>query len=371
MMHVFELVLHALLMAAAMGWQVAWSVVLGFVLSGVIQAVVSREMMVRQLGAEGIPQIARATAYGAASSSCSYASVAITKSLLARGAGLLPSLAFLFASTNLVIELGIVLWRLMGWQFALAEWLGGIILVTVMSILAHLTYPKHVLAEARLQANTVSIGHDHASETAPGTTFWQRLRAPETRGLVAQSFAMDWSMLRGDLVIGFIIAGCIASFVPSSAWQHIFFSHLPPMWRSAADAMIAPLIAVITFVCSIGNVPLAAALWSGGVGFSGVIAFLYADLLVLPILDVYRKAFGIRMAAYIAGIFYITMAISGFLVNQIFAQFHLVPVIRPEFMPENAFRIDATFWLNLIAAIVVGAIVAINRGKPKHHCCHG
>lgn len=362
--------LHVVTAVLAMIWEVGWSLVLGFVLSGLIQVVVSRELLARHLGGEGIAAIARATAYGAASSSCSYASTAITKSLLAAGAGFIPSLAFLFASTNLVIELGIVLWRLMGWQFALAEWLGGVVLVAVMTVLVKATYPRRLVAQAREQAGRVSIGHDHAAETSPGETLLARLRAPQTRVYVAQSVAMDWAMLKGDLAVGFVVAGILATLVPDAAWGHIFFSQLPPGPRALADAAVGPLAAIITFVCSIGNVPLAAAVWAGGAGFGGVIAFLYADLLVLPLLDVYRKAFGLKTAVYLGVVFYLTMVVAAYAVGQLFSALHLVPAVRAIPDAAAAFRFDATLFLNVLALGVVAALIVINRNNPMHHCCH-
>jgi uncharacterized membrane protein YraQ (UPF0718 family) len=365
-MGIIKHIADALYMAAAMGWDVAWSLVLGFVLSGIVQVVVPRRALSAQLGGNGPRPIALATLYGIASSSCSYASTAVTKSLIARGAGFIPSLAFLLASTNLVIELGVILWQLMGWQFMLAEWIGGVVLVAMMSAIVAVTHPRAIETEARevAQRHTTAETEDNDPRT-----WLERLRAPETRIAVAQSVAMDWSMLRGDLMIGFLIAGVLATWVPNVAWQHLFFQQTG---NGALASMIAPFVAIISFVCSIGNVPLAAALWTGGVGFGGVLAFLYSDVLVLPLLDVYRKYFGIKPAAYIAIVFYAAIVLSAWIVNAIFAALHIIPQFPTHALMENAFQLNFTCLLNILALGVVVAIVIIIRKNPAaSSCCSG
>ncbi|HEY4440278.1 MAG TPA: permease, partial [Candidatus Elarobacter sp.] len=279
---------EALLLAAGMAWHVGWSLVLGFALSGLVQAVISKERMQQLLGRDGIREIALATGFGAASSSCSYAAAAMSKSLFKKGAALIPSLAFLFSSTNLVIELGIVLYLLMGWQFTAAEWLGGLVLIAIMALLVKLTYPARLVEEARRHLDEAT-GHDHGSMEGSGATLLERLRARDTWISVAQNFAMDVSMLWKDLAGGFLIAGALEAFVPQHAWQALFLHGAPPAAQLAGNAVVGPVIAILAFVCSIGNVPMAAMLWGSGISFGGVIAFLYADLLVLPLLDVYRR----------------------------------------------------------------------------------
>lgn len=356
-------IVRAIEIAAGMAWQVAWSLILGFTLSGLVQAVISKERMQAVLGRNGVRETALATLYGAASSSCSYAAAAMSKSLFKKGAGLIPSLAFLFASTNLVIELGLILWFLMGWQFTMGEWVGGVVLVIIMSLLVKATYPKALVEEARAHLDEAS-GHEHGDNAVEGATLWQRLTNRETPVVVAQNAAMDWSMLWKDLVIGFLIAGALAAFVPDQWWSRLFVGTL-------GGAIIGPLVAVITFVCSIGNVPMAAVLWSGGVGFGGVLAFLYGDLIVLPLLDVYRKYYGWRVAAYIGVIFYVTMVVAAILVDVAFNALHLIPAhARGAFMPEAAFRINYTFWLNLAFGALAAWLWWLNRQHPMEHGCH-
>ena len=369
-MSLFGKVWEALVLSAGMFWDVGWSLVLGFAISGAVQTLVSNQRMRALLGRDGPKEIALATVFGAASSSCSYASAAVTRSMFAKGAALIPSLAFLFSSTNLVIELGIVLWLLMAWQFTLAEWIGGVVLIVIMSVLVKLTYPKALVERAREHATHAEAGMDH-DMTVEGATWWEKVRNPKFPIVMAQHFAMDWSMLWFDLVLGFLIAGALAAFVPNGVWHALFLGSAPGWVQTIGGGFIGPLIAVVTFVCSIGNVPMAAILWSGGIGFSGVLAFLYADLIVLPLLDVYRKYYGLKMAVYIGGIFYVTMAISAILMDVVFNALHLVPKANPNVAQMLVhFSIDYTFWLNLLFGGIAAWLIFLNWRNPMHHGEH-
>src|SRR6202011_581689 len=234
----------------------------------------------------------------------------------------------LFSSTNLVVELGIILWLLMGWQFTAAEWIGGLVLIAIMTVLVKLTYPKALVEEARRHVDEAT-GHDHGSMEGEGTSVAERLRDPATRVAIAQNFAMDFSMLWKDLVGGFLIAGALAAFVPDGAWKLLFLHGSAPGVQLIGNAIAGPLIAIVSFVCSIGNVPLAAILWRSGLSFGGVLAFLYADLIVLPLLDVYRKYYGLRMAAYIGAVFYVTMVAAAILMDVAFRAMNWVPMPNP------------------------------------------
>jgi uncharacterized protein len=363
---------EALLMAAGMFWDVGWSLVLGFAISAVIQAVVSTEQMRRALGRDGVREIALATVAGAASSSCSDASAAIMRTLFKKGAALIPSLAFLFASTNLVIELGIILYLLMGWQFTAAEWIGGVVLIVIMSVLVRLTYPAKLVEEARHHPEPGG-GHEHEATTLEGETLWQKLKHPRARIIIAQNFTMDWSMLRKDLVGGFLIAGALSAFVPSEAWAALFLKGTSPWLQVPVNALVGPLIAVVSFVCSLGNVPMAAVLWASGISFGGVLAFLYADLIVIPLLEVYRRYFGWRMAAYIAVVFYITMVLAGLIMDLAFTAAGLVPEPDPNIRAElTTFSFNYTFWLNLIFGALAAYLFSLNWKHPmKHRHHHG
>jgi hypothetical protein len=357
----------ALLMAAGMFWQTGWSLVLGFTISSLLQAVVSTEQMRRAFGRAGLKEIATATLAGAASSSCSYASAAIMRTMFKKGAALATALAFLFASTNLVIELGIILYLLLGWQFMVGEWLGGIVLVATMTLLVKLTYPKDLVEAARRHPEA-GKGHEHHTMAAEGATWRDRLTNPQTRVMVAQNFAMEWSMLWKDLLAGFLIAGFLAAFVPGEAWKALFLSGQPAWLQMPLNAVIGPIVAIVTFVCSIGNVPLAAILWAGGASFGGVLAFLYADLVVLPLLDVYRRYFGWRMAAYVGGIFFVTMAAAAFVMDLAFSALGLVPMpnqgIRAQLM---SFSLNYTFWLNLLFGALAVYLFWVSHRHPMSH----
>ncbi len=366
----FSALLRALEIAAGMAWQVGWSLVLGLILSGLVQAVVPRDRMQRALGRDGAREIALATLYGAASSSCSYAASALSKTLFKKGAGLVPSLAFLFSSTNLVIELGLILYFLMGWEFTAGEWIGGVLLVIILSLLVKGTYPKKLVEEARARLDETS-GNEHGDNVVEGRSVWERLRDTRTPVIVAQNAAMDLSMLWKDLLVGFIVAGVLAAFVPDGIWSALFFQHSPPAAQIIGGALVGPLVAVITFVCSIGNVPMAAVLWAGGAGFGGVLAFLYGDLIVLPLLDVYRKYYGWKMASYIGAIFYCTMVIAAIVMNVAFNAFHLVPAHPPvSAVTQPVFRINYTLWLNLVFGALALWLWQIYRRNPTEHCCH-
>ncbi|WP_237480707.1 permease [Lichenibacterium dinghuense] len=369
-MNILHQIGHALMMSLGMMWQTGWTLVLGFTISSLLQTVVPAEKMREALGRGGPGDIAAATALGAASSSCSYAAAAIMRTLFKKGAALSTSLAFLFASTNLVLELGIILYVLLGWQFMVGEWIGGVVLVVVMSLLLKLVYPKDLVEEARRHEEPGS-GHHHMSMTVKGDAWWERLTNPKTRIRVAQNFAMEWSMLYKDLLIGFLVGGFLAAFVPDAWWKAMFLQDASPWIKVPFDVLIGPVVACLTFVCSIGNVPLAAVLWAGGASFGGVLSFLYADLLVLPLLDVYRRYFGWRMAAFMAGLFFVTMAVSALLMDLAFDGLGLVPSHATDVRAQlTHFALNYTFWLDLAFGALAVYLFWVNGQHPMDHGHH-
>jgi uncharacterized membrane protein YraQ (UPF0718 family) len=272
-----------------------------------------------------------------------------------------------------VAELGIVLYLLMGWQFTAAEWIGGVVLVVIMAAVVSLTYPKRLIEEARHHPEGGG-GHDHGDMTAPGNTLWAKLSGKQGRVMIAQNFAMDWGMLWKDLALGFLIAGALSVFVPDRAWQTLFVTHASPWVQVPANALIGPLVAVISFVCSIGNVPMAAVLWGAGISFGGVLAFLYADLIVLPLLDVYRRYYGWKMAAYIGVVFYATMVLAALAMDVLFNTAGWIPARNPNIRAEMMhFDLDYTFWLNIIFGALAAFLFWTARRNPMvhaHHCEH-
>jgi uncharacterized protein len=318
-----DVVWHGLRDALLMAWEVWWALALGFFISAVVQAWVPRERIEAALAGDGLGPIATATALGAASSSCSYAAVAIGKSLFAKGASAASALAFQFASTNLVWELGLVLWVLIGWQFTLAEYLGGIVMIALMTLLLRALVSRPLEDEAREHAQQAATGHQHhsAGERMP----WrQRLRSGAAWSDVAHNFRGDWQMLWKEITIGFLLAGFVAQLSPSF-FNGLFLRGSSHIVQSVWGAFIGPVIAVLSFVCSVGNVPLAAVLWSGGISFAGVMAFIFADLIVLPILAIYRKYYGTRFAVRITALMFVTMVAAALLVDVLFGAVGLIP----------------------------------------------
>jgi uncharacterized membrane protein YraQ (UPF0718 family) len=345
-------ILHALNLAFGMTWEVLWALVLGFTLSGAVQAVVSKREMTRLLPDDSPHTLAIASGLGAASSSCSYAAVALARSLFRKGANFTAAMAFQFASTNLVIELGIILALLMGWQFTLAEFVGGPIMIALLALLFRAFLRPHLIEIARRQAERGLLGsmEGHAemdmSVSKEGSII-SRLRSPEGFTATSHSFAMDWAAVYKDVFGGLLIAGAVAAWVPNSFWQG-FFLTTHPVLSKIWGPLIGPLVAMMSFVCSIGNVPLAAVLWNGGISFGGVIAFIFADLIVLPILNIYRKYYGGRMGLFLLATFYATMAGAGLLVELLFNAVGLVPS-----GPRHAKVIEASVQFNYTSVLNV------------------
>ncbi len=309
--------------AFLMAWEVWWALVFGFAISAIVQAWVPRERIQSALSGDGAGPIARATGLGAASSSCSYAAIAIAKSLFAKGASASAALAFQFASTNLVWELGLVLWVLIGWQFTLAEYLGGIVMIVLMALLFRVFVSRALEAQAREHAVEADTGHQHhmAGETM---TWRQRLTSASAWSDVAHNFRGDWQMLYKEIAIGFVLAGFVAQ-LGNGFFNGLFLAHAPTIVQTFWGALIGPVIAVLSFVCSVGNVPLAAVLWSGGISFSGVMAFIFADLIILPILSIYRKYYGPRFAFRITALMFVTMVVAALVIDGLFSILGLIP----------------------------------------------
>ena len=342
----------ALSMAFAMGWEILWALILGFALSGVVQAVVTKGEMSRLLPDASFRSIVIASALGAASSSCSYAAVALARSIFRRGADFVAAMAFQFASTNLVLELGIILAVLIGWQFVAAEFMGGLIMVVVLTVMLRAVMTPQRIAEAKRQADRGLAGRmeGHAamdkSVSAEGSIL-ARITSPKGFTAISHYFVMDWAMIWIDIVLGLLIAGALAAWVPKNFWQAFFLS-TDPLGSKIVGPLIGPLVAIVSFVCSIGNVPLAAVLWNGGISFGGVIAFLFADLIVLPILDIYRRYYGLRIAALLFGVAYAAMAGAAYIVELIFGVVGLVPQQRFVQTVEAHITWNYTTWLNVL-----------------------
>ncbi len=356
-----DAVLEALSLTGAMAWNIAWALVFGFTLSAVVQAVVRKSTIARLLGDDRPRTLATATALGAMSSSCSYAAVALARSLFRKGAGFTAAIAFEIGSTNLVVELGVILALLMGWQFTLAEFVGGPLIVVILAVLFRLLLREHLMRQAREHADRAVAGsmEGHAAmdmSVQGDSSFTRRLFSRDGYTATSHVFVMEWAAILRDLVIGLVVAGAVGALVPDSFWRLLFFEGHPTV-ATLWGPVVGPLIAAASFVCSVGNVPLAVVLWKGGISFGGVIAFLYADLLILPILNIYRKYYGARVAALLAGTFYVAVVIAGLVVDLVFGGLGLVPDQAHAHLPAEGIRWNYTTWLNIAAFALAFALI--------------
>jgi uncharacterized membrane protein YraQ (UPF0718 family) len=354
---------HALSLAGSMTWEILWALILGFALSAVVQAVVRKSTILRLMGDDRPRTLAIAAGLGAASSSCSYAAVALARSLFRRGANFTAAMAFEIGSTNLVIELGVILALLMGWQFTAAEFVGGPIMIVLLAVLFRLFVRSKLVDQARRQADRGLAGsmEGHAAmdmSVAAEGSFAHRLLSRSGLTAVSHVFVMEWAAILRDLVIGLLIAGAIGAWVPETFWQNFFLTD-HPLLSAIWGPIVGPLVAIGSFVCSIGNVPLAAVLWNGGISFGGVIAFIYADLLILPILNIYRKYYGTRMMLTLLGTFYAAMVGAGYLVEILFGATSLIPAEHNVMVMEEGIRWNYTTWLNIAFLILAALLVAI------------
>jgi uncharacterized protein len=385
-MRALDAVGHALALAGSMTWQITWSLILGFTLSAVIQAVVRRETVARLLGDDKPQTLARATALGAASSSCSYAAVALARALFRRGASFTAAMVFEIASTNLVIELGIILALLLSWQFTLAEFIGGPIMIAAVAVAFRLFVRPQLIQAAREQAGRGLAGsmEGHAAmdmSIQSSGTFWRRLASREGYTSVSHIFVMEWAAVIRDIIIGLLIAGAVGAWVPDSFWQHLFLTG-HPLAAKLWGPVIGPVISVLSFVCSIGNVPLAGVLWNGGISFGGVISFIFADLIIIPILLIYRKYYGTRMMLTILAIFYAAMMLAGYIIEFLFAGLGLIPATRAANVTQTGIAWNYTTILNIIFLLLAAALLARffrtggramltmmggSPGSPEHH----
>jgi uncharacterized protein len=361
---------HAIWMAFAMLWEILWPLILGFGLSAVVQAVVSKSEMTKFLPDDSPRSLAIACGLGAASSSCSYAAVALARSIFRKGANFTAAMAFQLASTNLVAELTIIIIVLMGWQFAAAEFLGGPLMVVLIALLFRMFLSHKLVAQARVQAGRglkgKMEGHAEMDMSVTEGSLWQRITSRDGFTATSHYFVMDLAAVWKDIAIGLLIAGALAAWVPPDFWQKFFLvSH--PIAAKIWGPVVGPLVAVLSFVCSVGNVPLAAVLWNGGISFGGVIAFIYADLIVLPIIDIYRRYYGWKIAGLIVAFFYVAMVLAALVIEFLFDLLGLIPSQRSVQIVEMSISFNYTTVLNIIF-LVIGALLLVRffrTGGPR------
>lgn len=384
-------ILEALKMSGIMTWELLWALCLGFLLSAIVEAVVSKEQLSKLLPDSTPKTILVASALGAASSSCSYAATALARSLFRKGADFIAAMAFQFASTNLVVELSVLLAVLLGWQFTLAEFTGGPIMIVILVVLLRMTLKPAVIEAARKQAEQGLAGrmegHAAMDMSLHEGSFWQKLTSAKGVTATSHYFWMDWYSLWPDIFGGLLISGCLAAWVPQHFWQGFFLVDHPTLAKLWGP-LIGPLVAVLSFVCSVGNVPLAAVLWNGGISFGGVIAFLFADLIILPLLNIYRKYYGLKVAAILFVVFYISMSAAALAVEGIFGLLHLIPQSRNAQIMHEGITWNYTSILNIVFLLVTAVLLVrfLKTGGPAmlrmmdeapaeggdgdRHCCH-
>jgi uncharacterized membrane protein YraQ (UPF0718 family) len=383
-MQIVHSVAQALYTSFNMFWEILWPLILGFTLSGIVQALVPHQAMAKTLGCDGPKCLTFATLFGIASSSCSYAAVALARSIFVKGASFTSAMVFELASTNLVIELGIILTVLMGWQFTAAEFIGGILMIIFIGLIFHFTLTPGLVQMAKTQAEKGLAGRmeGHASMdmSASGGTLLSRLFSGRGFTAVSNYFVMDWASVWVDILLGLLIAGALAAWVPDSFWRAFFFSSNPTIAKIEGP-LVGPLVAIISFVCSVGNVPLAAVLWKGGIGFGGVVSFIFADLIILPILDIYRKYYGWKVMGYILLTFYVTMVAAGYVVELLFGALGITPQNRNVVAITEGIQWNYTTILNIIFLVLAAVLVIrfISTGgipmlrmmnKPAHEMSH-
>jgi uncharacterized membrane protein YraQ (UPF0718 family)/YHS domain-containing protein len=353
-----------------MAWEVWWALVLGFAISAIVQAWVPRARIQSAMAGSGPKPVAWATGLGAASSSCSYAAIAIAKSLFQKGASAVSALAFQFASTNLVWELGLVLWVLIGWQFTLAEYVGGLVMIVLMAVMLRLFVSPALEEKARAHAQAADAGHQHQS-AATELNWRERLTSASAWSDVAHNFRGDWQMLWKEVSLGFLLAGFIAQ-LGNGFFNGLFITDAPSGLTAIENVIVGPIIAVLSFVCSVGNVPLAAVLWSGGISFAGVLAFLFADLIVIPILLVYRKYYGMKYTIRITALMFVTMVIAALIVDVAFSGLNLIPT-GPRPTRDDIFgtiSVDYKLFLNLFGLAIFATLfwLTARRGATDPVC---
>src|SRR6056297_777854 len=345
-------------------WKAGWAFVLGYFISSMIQAFVPKKELTKYMGEADFKSISLSTLFGAASSSCSFAALAAARALIKKGAHFIAGVAFMFASTNLVIELGILILIFLGWQFLVAEIIGGLILIAISSMLIKLTYPEQWLEKAREKVES------EGADLEEDFDWKERIKSKEGWQLVGHKFVNDWKMAWEDILIGFTIAGFVAVLVPESFWSALFLAdaqHLPGWLVAIENALIAPFVAAATFIGSMGNIPLATVLNENGVLFAGIMGFIYSDLMVPPLVHINAKYYGWRVALYIAGVMFISIVLTALILNGLFSMIGIVPESRRVVSEVTQFKIDYTFWMNIGFVFVAGILVWFNKKYLQNH----
>ena len=340
-------------------WKAGWAFVMGYTISGMIQAFVPKDRLTPYLGKANFESVSLATLFGAASSSCSFAALAAARALIMKGAHFIAAVAFMFASTNLVIELGILILIFLGWQFLVAEIVGGLLLIAISSVLIAVTYPSSWIEAARKAVE------EHGGDEDSGFDWRERIRSAEGWNLVGHRFVSDWQMVWEEILIGFTIAGFVAVLVPAAFWEAIFLvdqvGQLPGWLIALENALVAPFVAAATFIGSMGNIPLATVLNDNGVLFAGIMGFIYSDLMVPPLVMINARYYGWRVALYIAGVMLVSIVLTALIMHFTFAGLGITPESHRAIGEVTRFAFDYTFYLNCLFIVVAGVMIWLHR----------
>lgn len=361
---------EALFTGAGMFWKALWALIFGYIISAAIQVLVTREQMGRALGDRGMRQAGLASFFGFVSSSCSFAALAASRSVLVKGAHPANAITFLIASTNLVIELGIVLWVLVGWRFTLGNILLGLFMIAYAYALQRIWYPRSLAEHAKDHAEEAQ--KQEGTEPEEGGSWRKKLFSVSGWTEIAHAFFMEWKMVWKEILLGFTIAGFIAAFVPQGVWNTLFLvsddtGAQPGFAVVLENALVAPVVAFFTFIGSMGNVPLAAMLWAKNASFGGVMSFLGADLVAATVVWVHVKYYGWRYALYLSALLYLCMVAAGITVHYLFAAAGQIPTERPAVEEMVRFAVDHTLFLNIGFLIAAAALLWLHF-RPAKQC---
>jgi uncharacterized membrane protein YraQ (UPF0718 family) len=353
-------------------WMAMWAFVLGYVISSIIQVFITEKRMQNVLGSQDGKSVLLGTFFGFISSSCSFSALATTKSLFQKGASFISSLAFLLASTNLVIELGIIISIFLGWQFVVGEYVGGVLLILISWLFIRIIQPRKLILNARNKLNTSKEEGMEQDQKR----FIEKVKSSENWAKVGKQYTMEWKMVWKDVTVGFTIAGIVAAFVPDTFFQTLFINtgdgqHSFGFFTLLEHVIVGPIAAFLTFIGSMGNIPLAALLFGKGVSFAGVMAFIFSDLVVFPVLRINAKYYGWKMSLFIMFLLFISLIITSMLLHYGFDLFNLIPKGTAASITEKVhFSIDYTFVLNIAFLVASGILIYFGfskRKNVKHH----
>jgi len=379
-MDFLDLYSNGVITALGFFWNALWAFVLGYAISAAIQVFIPKKRLTAHMGDASVSSVSLAGLFGAISSSCSFAALSAARSLFQKGAHFISTVAFMFASTNLVIELGVLIFLFLGWQFLAAEIIGGILMIAISAVLIRLTYPKDIIKAAKQHAD------DETGSEEDDFDWKKRITSKDGWQQVGNRFVMEWQMVWREILIGFTIAGFIAVFVPAEFWQTVFLagdgggnaSDLPFL-TVLENALIAPFVAAATFIGSMGNIPLATVLSAGGVSFAGIMGFIYSDLMVPPLVKVNARYYGWKTALYIAAIMYVSIVTTALVLHYAFVAFGALPESSRDIAEVSAFGVNYTLFLNIAAFGLIGLLLWLRREGQKsaqtdeghHHGGHG